>query len=207
MLEVAYKHLISVDPVMAEIIKRMGPVDLKPRRLSPFQSLVHSIIHQQLSGKAAATILERFIALFNSTGFPKPEDVLLLDIDRLRGAGLSKQKVNFILGIASQSLNGGLPSLKECDSLSDEEIVKRLTALVGVGRWTAHMLLMFNLGRLDILPTDDLGVRKGFQIAYRKRKLPDPIQLERFGRKWTPYRTVAACYLWRTVDFLKDDDW
>lgn len=207
MTKAARKHLSSVDPIMAEIIARLGPVDLKPRRLPPFESLVHSIVHQQLSGKAAATILGRFIAMFNQGSFPKPQDVLGMHIDRLRSVGLSKQKANFIIGVATQDLAGGITSLEEYDALSDAEIVSRLTALVGVGRWTAQMFLMFNLGRLDILPSEDLGVRRGFQIAYGKKKLPEPEQLERVGKKWKPYRTVASCYLWRTVDFLNGDDW
>ena len=196
-------NLTEADPVMAELSKRLGPVRLKPRRLPPFQSLAHAIIHQQLSGQAAGTILGRFQALFDGSRFPRPEDVIQADVERLRTAGLSRQKATYIRDLAQKTIDGAVPSLKECDSLTDAEIVERLTSIKGVGRWTVEMLLIFNQGRPDILPVHDLGVRRGFQVAYRKRKLPEPEQLERYGRKWMPYRTTAAWYLWRTADFLE----
>jgi len=115
-----------------------------------------------------------------------------MNLERLRSAGLSRPKANYILGIAEKAASGSLPTLKECDQLGDTEIMARLTELNGVGRWTVEMFLIFNLGRLDVLPVHDLGVRRGFQIAYGKSKIPEPEQLERFGEKWRPYRTVAA---------------
>src|SRR5437879_751068 len=181
-------HLANVDPVMAELSKRLGPATLKPRRLPPFQSLAHAIIHQQLSGQAAGAILARFRALFNSDRFPKPEEVIQTNVERLRTAGLSRPKANYVRDLAQQTLAGVVPSLKECDRLTDAELVERLTNIKGVGRWTVEMLLIFNLGRPDILPVHDLGVRRGFQVAYRKRSIPEPEQVERFGRKWMPYR-------------------
>jgi DNA-3-methyladenine glycosylase II len=190
---------------MAELSKRLGPVKLKPRRQSPFQSLVRAIIHQQLSGQAASTIHDRFQALFDPNLFPKPEHVLQFDVEHLRSAGLSRAKANYIRDLAQMTVEGAVPSLAECDRLTDAELVERLTSIKGVGRWTVEMLLIFNLGRPDILPVHDLGVRRGFQVAYRKRKLPEPEQLERFGKKWMPYRTTAAWYLWRAADFPKGE--
>ena len=192
---------------MAALIERVGPVRLRPRRLSPLQSLVNAVIHQQLSGQAAGTILGRFQALFGPDGFPAPEAVLKASPDRLRSAGLSQPKACYVLGIAQQAADGHLPTLGDCDRMTDEELVSRLTAIKGVGRWTAEMLLIFNLGRPDVLPVHDLGVRKGFRFAYGKRRLPEPEQLARYGLRWKPYRTTAAWYLWRATDFLGGGDW
>jgi 3-methyladenine DNA glycosylase/8-oxoguanine DNA glycosylase len=192
---------------MARLIDRAGPVKLRPRRLPPFRSLTQAIIYQQLSGKAAGTILGRFTALFANDEFPAPEAVLKASLERLRSAGLSRPKASYVLGIAQQAVNGQIPTLDECDGMTDEEIVARLTAIKGVGRWTAEMLLIFNLGRPDVLPVHDLGVRKGFQFAYRRRKPPEPEQLWRYGGRWAPYRTTAAWYLWRAADFLNGQDW
>jgi DNA-3-methyladenine glycosylase II len=132
--------------------------------------------------------------------FPSPKQVLAMNPEQLRSAGLSKPKANYIRGIAETAASGSLPTLKECDELMDAEIAQRLTELQGVGRWTIEMLVIFNLGRPDVVPVNDLGVRRGFQIAYGKRKIPEPKQLERLGEKWRPYRTIAAKYLWRAVD-------
>ena len=192
---------------MAGLIDRVGPVKLCPRRLPPFQSLTHAVIHQQLSGRAAGTILERFRALFGDDGFPAPEAVLKASPERLRSAGLFRPKASYVLGIAQKAVDGHIPTLDECDSMTDAEIVERLTSIKGVGRWTAEMLLIFNLGRPDVLPVHDLGVRKGFQYAYGKRKLPEPEQLARYGLRWSPHRTAAAWYLWRAADFLDGDGW
>ncbi|HXP61834.1 MAG TPA: DNA-3-methyladenine glycosylase [Dongiaceae bacterium] len=202
----ALAHL-RTDPAMAVLIDRIGPVKLRPRRLPPFQSLAHAIIHQQLNGKAAGTILTRFLALFGSDDFPAPEAVLKASPERLRSAGLSRPKAGYVLGIAQRAADGHIPTLDECDRLTDAEIVERLISIKGVGRWTAKMLLIFNLGRPDVLPVHDLGVRKGFQFAYAKRKLPDPDQLALYGVRWAPYRTAAAWYLWRAADFLDGEAW
>jgi DNA-3-methyladenine glycosylase II len=202
MIHKAVEHLKSVDPVLERLVEKIGPVSVKARRVPAFHSLVQSIIYQQLNGKAADTILGRFQALFGNGRFPSAEQVLATDLERLRSAGLSRPKANYIRGIAERAIAGLLPTLKECDKLTDAEIVERLTEMKGVGRWTVEMFLIFNLGRLDVLPVHDLGVRRGFQIAYGKRKMPEPEHLERFGEKWRPYRTVAARYLWRAVDSL-----
>jgi len=196
----AIRHL-RTDPVMAAVIDRAGPCDLVPRRQTPFESLGRAVIHQQLSGKAAGTILGRFEALFGSGGFPPPHAVLQTPPERLRSAGLSGAKTRYILGLAAEAAVGNIPTLEGCDALSNQELLDRLTALHGIGRWTAEMMLIFNLGRPDVLPVHDLGVRKGFHIAYRKRAMPTPKQLDRFGLRWAPYRTTAAWYLWRATEF------
>jgi len=187
---------------MGRLIERVGPIKLKPRRLPPFQSLVQAIIYQQLSGKAAQTILGRFQALFADGQFPAAAQVLELAPENFRAAGLSRPKAGYVRGIGEHAVAGRLPTLVECDQLTDGEIVQRLTEMKGVGRWTAEMFLIFNLGRPDVLPVHDLGVRKGFKIAFGKRKLPEPEPLERYGSRWKPYRTTAAWYLWRAVDTL-----
>lgn len=200
-------NLATIDPVIARLIKQVGPIKLEPRRLPPFQSIIHAIIHQQLSGKVARVIFDRFISLFGNGDFPTPEEVINIDFECMRGVGLSRSKATYIKGLAEMARAGGVPSLEECDQLSNEEIKERLTSIKGIGPWTVEMLLIFNFGRSDILPIHDLGVRKGFQIAYRKSELPTPEKLERFGRKWKPYRTMATLYLWRAVDFVNLDDW
>ena len=190
---------------MGRVIDAVGEdARLRIRDEAPFQSLVRAVINQQLSGKAAATIFGRFKALYPQSGFPSPEDVLRTHSNRLRSAGLSRPKAAYIKDIARQVTAGVVPMLAECDGLEDAEIVSRLTQIKGIGRWTAEMFLMFNLGRPDVLPAHDLGVRRGFQMAFKKRKLPEPEQLDRHGEIWKPYRSTAALYLWRIVDFLED---
>lgn len=198
-LNTATQHLASADPVMAKLIQQVGPIQLRARRVPVFQSLVQAIIYQQLSGKAADTILKRFLGLFGDASFPSPAQVLSITPEQMRSAGLSKPKARYVRGVA-EAADGGLPSLVDCDDLTDAEIIARLTELNGVGRWTVEMFLIFNLARPDVLPVHDLGVRRGFQIAYGKRKMPEPEQLEKFGQRWKPYRTLAARYLWRAVD-------
>ena len=192
---------------MAKLIERIGPIRHRPRLLPPFQSLVHAIAHQQLSNKAASTILGRFQALFSANGFPEPHQVLQADVECLRSAGLSRPKARYILELAERTRSGHVPTLDQCHDCTDEQLLETLTQIKGIGRWTAEMLLIFNLGRPDVLPVHDLGVRRGYQIAYKKRKLPEPDQLDRFGERWRPYRTTAALYLWRATDFLKDGEW
>lgn len=202
----ALEH-VRTDLVMAKIMDKIGPIKLRPRRLSTFQSLTQAIVHQQLSGKAAATILGRFQALFSEGIFPTPEDVLKVPPDRLAAAGLSKAKVSYILDIAQRATKGVLPCLEKCDLMSDADLIDQLTQIKGIGQWTAEMLLIFNLGRPDILPVHDLGVQRGFQVAYRKRRLPKPEELAKFGQRWAPHRTTAAWYLWRAADFLRKGEW
>lgn len=198
---------LRLDPVMEKLIDRVGPFKLVPRRLSPFESLVSAIVHQQLSGAAAKTIYGRFLDLFRGDEFPSPQRVLKMPSDKLRSAGLSRAKVSYILDTAERAKRGLIPSLEKCDEMDDMELIECLTETKGIGRWTAEMLLIFNLGRLDVLPVDDLGVRKGYKIAYKKRDLPSPKYLARKGEIWAPYRSSAAWYLWRAADMLKDGSW
>lgn len=195
------KHLCAVDRTLARLIRRIGPCTLKPERnCTPFQSLVQSVAYQQLTGKAAATILGRVKALFPAPRFPSPEDLLAIPDERLRGAGLSRAKVAAVKDIAAKTLDGVVPDLAEIRKMSDEEIIERLTTIRGVGRWTVEMLLIFRLGRPDVLPVTDYGVRKGFALAYGRDDLPTPGELLEHGERWRPYRTTAAWYLWRALD-------
>jgi 3-methyladenine DNA glycosylase/8-oxoguanine DNA glycosylase len=187
----AITHL-QTDPVMSFLIEKVGPIRFQPRRLPPFQSLTQAIIYQQLSGKAAGTILERFLGLFPNGEFPDPAQVASCSVEQLRSAGLSRPRSSYIIDLAKRCEAGLIPGLSECEELPDEEIIAKLTEIKGVGRWTVEMFLMFNLGRPDVLPAHDLGVRRGFQIAYRKRKMPVPEQLAKHGMRWAPHRTLAA---------------
>ena len=202
----AIAHLSS-DPVMSALIGKVGPIQMRPRRLPPFQSLAHAIIDQQLNSTAAGTILERFKGLFPEEDFPAPGQVAKATVDRLRTAGLSRPKAAYIIDLANRSEAGLLPGVNDCDSLNDEEIIARLTQIKGIGRWTVEMFLIFNLGRPDVLPVHDLGVRRGFQMAYRKRKMPAPEQLQKHGIRWAPHRTLAARYLSRAADSAENPNW
>lgn len=189
---------------MAEVMSKIGDITHRRRGLPPFQALTRAIIHQQLSGQAAATIFNRFLRLFgNSSSFPSAGAILTMDINRLRSAGLSGAKAAYIQDVARKTIEGTVPTLGECHRLTDADLIERLTSIKGIGRWTVEMLLIFNLGRADVLPIDDLGVRRGYQIAYRKRELPAPEQLQKIGLRWAPFRTTAALYLWRITDFSK----
>ena len=202
-MNAATRQLSNVDPVMAQLITRFGAPELEPRRLPPFRALAQAIVYQQLSGAAAGTILKRFRALFPGKAFPKPAQVLQLDVERLRTAGLSRPKARYLHDLAQQTLDGVVPTLRECDRLTDAELLERLTRILGVGRWTVEMLLIFQLGRADVLPADDFGVKTGFRIAYKKREMPKPKALLAFGKKWRPHGTTAAWYLWRAADGAK----
>ena len=200
----AIKHLSAVDPLMKKLIAEIGACELKhePKR-SPFQSLVQAVAHQQLNGTAANTILTRFIKLFPKRKFPKPEDLAGVTDEQIRACGFSFSKIAAIRDIASKTLDGTIPSSRKIEQMTDEEIIARLTEARGVGRWTVEMLLIFQLGRQDVLPVDDFGVRNGFRIAYKKRAMPKPKALLIFGKKWRPHGTTAAWYLWRAADAAK----
>ncbi len=200
MISAAHLDHLRADPAMAELLARVGPIDWQARRLPSFHALTRSIIYQQLSGKAASAIFARFESLFGDGPFPLPEAVLATPPETLRRAGLSRAKTNYILNLARHAAEGLLPSLEECDRLGDEELIEKLTEVKGIGRWTVEMLLIFNLGRPDVMPIHDLGVRRGYQIAYRKRALPAPGHLLRYSKRWQPYRTTAALYLWRASE-------
>ena len=165
---------------------------------SHFDALVRSIIYQQLSGKAAATIHGRVLGLFGGRA-PTPAELAAMPDDRLRAVGLSRQKLSYIKDLASRVDSGEVP-LDHLDSLPDEEIIDALTKVKGIGRWTAQMFLMFRLGRPNVLPELDLGIQKGIQRAYRLRTLPTPDRVRKIGAKWAPFSTVACWYLWRSLD-------
>ncbi len=197
----ALKHIASTDPVMRQIIREIGPCTLAPKtRRPPFQSLVQAVAHQQLNGTAANTILTRFRKLFPGRRFPKPDDLKAVTDEQIRACGFSRAKILSIRDIAAKTLSGVVPHPRHIARLSDDEIVERLTEVRGVGRWTVEMLLIFQLGRPDILPADDFGVRTGFRIAFKKRDLPTPKEILAHGERWRPHRTTAAWYLWRAVD-------
>lgn len=200
----AHKHLSSRDPVLRRLIREHGKCDLVPeKRRPPFQSLVMAVAHQQLNGTAANTILTRFKKLFPGRKFPRPEDLAKVSDEQIRAAGFSFAKIKAIRDIAEKALSGVIPTSREIVKLSDDEIVARLTEVRGVGRWTVEMLLIFQLGRHDVLPADDFGVRTGFRVAYKKREMPKPKELLAFGEKWKPHRTTAAWFLWCVADAAK----
>lgn len=187
------------DPVLAGLIEHHGAIGLPPTRVSTFRSLAEAIVRQQLSQKAAAVILDRFRRLYPGKSFPTVGDVLATPPERLREAGLSRAKAAYLLDLAMRVRQRRLPGLAACDRLPDEELIARLTEVKGVGRWTAEMLLIFNLGREDVLPVDDLGVRRGFQRAHGWEALPAAPELARHGERWAPHRTTAALYLWKAA--------
>lgn len=198
-LESAVTHLKAVDPVLAKIIKRAPLPTLSPHQ-NYYQELVESIISQQLSVKAAATILKRFKALF-SADFPSPEDILTYDIETYRGVGLSRQKASYIRDLAEKVLDGTVV-FSHLDSYSNQEVIDELIQIKGVGVWTIHMFLMFCMGRLDVLPTGDLGIRNGVQKLYDLDERPGDAEIEAIARtnNWHPYESVASWYIWHSLD-------
>ena len=198
----AVAHLEAADAVLKRLIKRIGPFRLQLQRTpSVFGALAEAIVYQQLSGKAAATIFARLCALFpKATSGPSPEQILRASAEKLRSAGLSGSKVLALRDLASRTKAGSLPSLADIQRMDDQAIVDKLTEVRGIGRWTVEMLLMFRLGRPDVLPVDDYGVRKGFALTFAKPELPKRHELEKRGERWRPYRSVASWYLWRALD-------
>jgi len=192
--------------VLARVIEAVGPYALEPQRdRSPYEHLSRAVAHQQLNGTAANTILRRFVALFGAElTFPTPEQVLATPTAALRGAGFSGSKILALRDLAAKACEGIVPAAAELDPLGDDEIIARLTQVRGIGRWTVEMMLMFQLGRPDVLPVDDFGVRNGFRLAYGLRKMPAPRALAAFGARWAPHRTAAAWYLWRAVELAKE---
>jgi DNA-3-methyladenine glycosylase II len=199
----AERHLRSTDPVLARVIDAVGPVALilRPER---FQALSRAIIFQQLAGAAAHTIYTRFVAMYPGRRFPTPRQVLDASPAELRSAGLSRQKILYLKDLAAHVEEGAL-NFHRFAKMSDEEIIVDLTRVHGIGRWTAEMFLMFNLGRPDVLPVDDLGIRSAARRLYRMRKLPDAKRLRKLAERWRPYRTAACWYLWRSGEIVLPD--
>ncbi len=192
----ALAHLKKADPVLRAIIERVGPCRME-YGVPEFCSLAEAIVYQQLNGKAAVTIFNRFAAL---AGEPlTPEGILKLSDVQLRSVGLSKQKSAYLKDLAAKTASG-LLDLKRLPELTDEEVIQHLTQVKGIGVWTAHMFLMFSLRRPDVLPTGDYGVQVAIRKHYKKRKLPKPKDMEKIAKAWAPYRSVASWYMWRSLD-------
>ncbi len=201
----AITHLTRIDPVMGGLIRAVGPCRLEAQlEHHPFQALAQAIAHQQLNGTAANTILKRFIGSCGDGAFPTPDRVLAAPEATLRAAGFSFSKIAALKDLASKTLEGIVPHREALVALENEEIIERLTHVRGIGRWTVEMMLMFQLGRADVLPVDDFGVRNGFRLAYRLRKMPSPKALAVYGERWRPHRSVAAWYLWRAVELHRE---
>lgn len=197
----ACRHLSEADPTLGALIARVGSCLLRPRRTqSLFAAVARAIVYQQLSGSAAATILGRVQAIYAPKRFLTPRDILATPPERLRAAGLSAAKTAAIRDLAERSLDGTVPTMRRVRLMGDEEVIERLVQVRGVGRWTAEMLLMFRLGRADVLPLSDLGIRKGFALTFGSRRLPAVITIERRAERWRPYRSVACWYLWRALE-------
>jgi 3-methyladenine DNA glycosylase/8-oxoguanine DNA glycosylase len=198
---VALAHLRGSDAALARLIDAVGPCRLQPKpAASLFFALAEAIVHQQLTAKAAGTIFGRVCALCPGTEGLGPRALLRVTDAELRGAGLSRSKLASLRDLARRVDGGELPSWAEVQDMDDETIIARLSEVRGIGRWTAQMLLIFRLGRPDVLPVDDYGIRKGFARAFRRRELPAPADVEKRGVRWKPYRTVASWYLWRALD-------
>jgi DNA-3-methyladenine glycosylase II len=201
MTDEALRHLKKADPVLGRVMAAVGPCTLTVQsRRTPFESLVRAVSHQQLHGKAAESILKRFIACFPGRRFPRPADLATISDEAMRSAGFSGAKVAALRDIAAKTIEGIVPGPTAIKNMPDEEIIERLTMVRGVGRWTVEMLLIFQLGRPDVLPVDDFGVRNGFRRAYGLAEMPKPKELLAHGERWAPYRTTAAWYLWRAAD-------
>ena len=199
--ESACRYLSEADPRLGDLIARVGEFTMRPPpSQSLFTALMRSIVYQQLTGKAAATILGRAIRACTTRRFPTPRELLLLPVERLREAGLSAAKTAALRDLAQKTIDGTVPSLAQVRRMTDQEIIERLTLVRGIGPWTVEMLLIFRLGRPDVFPVTDLGVRKGFGLTFRRGKLPDAAVMLRRGERWRPYRSVASWYLWRALE-------
>ncbi|WP_158752348.1 DNA-3-methyladenine glycosylase [Acidobacterium sp. S8] len=205
----ACRELAAADPKLGELIARAGPYSVKLKsQHSPFEALLESIIYQQLHGKAAAAILKRLLTLFGEI-HPSPEHLLQASDDMLRSVGLSASKSKALRDLAAKTLDGTVPTLIQIRRMPDDEIVERLTAVRGIGKWTVEMLLMFRLGRPNVFPITDYGVRKGFSLTFKKlpknkpfdaTMLAKPEEMLRRGKRWEPWRSVASWYMWRACD-------
>ncbi len=186
---------------MGALMRACGPFALQVRTLhSPFESLARNIVYQQLHGNAAAAIHARLLATVGNGHKLRPADILAADEADLRSAGLSGAKTAALKDLAAKTLDGTVPTLARLRRMTDEEIIERLTSVRGIGRWTVEMLLMSRLGRGDVLPTGDLGVRRGFAFTYQQPVAPTPKALAEYGERWRPYRTVASWYMWRALE-------
>jgi DNA-3-methyladenine glycosylase II len=202
-LRAAERHLARRDPIMREFIRKYGPCRIRPHNRY-FDTLVDAIISQQLSSKAAETILNRFKGLYAPARFPTAAQILITPDERIRSVGVSGQKLSYIRDLSARTEDGTL-KLSRLARMNDEEIIEMLTAVKGIGVWTAHMFMIFSLGRLNVLPVGDLGVRKAIARAYELPGLPDAATIEAVAenRQWKPYCSVAIWYLWRSLENQK----
>ncbi len=204
MNEETLAHLARADAVLAGLIRAVGPCTLAPEEEGhPFEMLARAIAHQQLNGTAANTILRRLVESCGQGVFPTPQQLLDAPVGTVRAAGFSFAKVAALKDLAAKTLAGVVPDAAALRQLSDEEIIARLTQVRGIGRWTVEMLLVFRLGRADVLPVDDFGVRSGFRAAYGLARLPHPKAIAAWGERWRPFRTTATWYLWRALELKR----
>ena len=200
--EAARQHLLRADPVMRDIVERVGPYELELRG-PPYQSLLRAILYQQLAGPAASAIERRCLAIFGDR-IPEPKELLATSPEQLRPAGISRQKAGYLHSLAEHAAAGGLDDGR-LRRASDDEAIEHVTQIKGVGRWTADMLLMFCLGRPDVLPVGDLGVQRAMKDAYQLDSLPGPSTMVEIAASWRPYRSAGAWYLWRSADIITAD--
>jgi DNA-3-methyladenine glycosylase II len=198
---IALSTLKQSDPILARVIEQIGPCKLHQRQQSEdlLFALCESILYQQLSGKAAATIHRRFLQLYPDQPYPSAEAILSTPDELLRGAGVSRSKIIYLKDLAQKVLDG-LPTLAELKAMEDEVIIQTLTPVKGIGRWTVQMLLIFHMHRWDVLPVDDLGIRAGIRRVYNLPELPNKKTVETIALPWKPFRTIASWYLWRSLD-------
>ena len=196
----AAAHLAAADPAFATLIARIGPCTAVPKSREPFEALVRAIAHQQLHGRAAEAILARMIALHPGSAFPQPGQLAATPEGTLRACGFSGSKIAAIRDICARTLDGTVPTMQDAAVLSDDELIRRLVMIRGVGRWTVEMVLISTLGRPDVLPVDDFGVREGWRRIKQLEVQPRPKELAAIGEAWAPWRSTAAWYLWRASD-------
>ncbi|MBS1990225.1 MAG: DNA-3-methyladenine glycosylase 2 family protein [Cyanobacteria bacterium SZAS LIN-2] len=204
------EHLSAADKKMAALIERVGPLTLESNDIqSSYQALAESIVYQQITGKAAQSICKKVFTTFETDIFPEPHIMLAAPMEKLRSCGLSSGKAMAIKDLAEKTLAGVVPTVEEMHQLEDEELAARLTSVRGIGPWTVHMLLIFRLARLDVMPATDYGIRKGFALTYygknkiKAGELPTPSEIHRQAERWRPYRSAASWYLWRATDLEK----
>jgi DNA-3-methyladenine glycosylase II len=203
-VEEALAHLRGIDSKLAALIDRVGKYDA-PQRSDPYAALVRAILFQQLAGAAANAIQKRFFALYGGEGQPpSPPQLLETADEQFRGAGISRQKMGYLRDLAAHVADGRL-ALSALPSLSDEEVIREVTAVKGLGEWSAHMFLMFHLGRPDVLPVGDLGVRNGMRITYELPAMPTPKEALEIGAPWAPFRSVGSWYMWRAGEPVAPD--
>jgi DNA-3-methyladenine glycosylase II len=196
----AHAHLSKTDKRLAGLIERVGEFQFKLDECdSVYESLLEAIMHQSIAGKAAQAIYARIVALGTDGRCPTPQELLRVSKPKLRKVGLSRAKVAAVRDLAQKTIDGVVPTIEAAEKMSDQELVDRLISVRGIGAWTVEMFLIFRLGRPDVLPIHDYGVQKGWAITYRKRNMPKPKELLKFGERWRPYRTVASWYMWRAV--------